>query len=308
MSDEYHEKMKGKTVEEHKQYQRELYNSLLKYYDLDKPLPVRVVLRAFKAATLRFGEAKTMSTPQYTRYARGNSRKVIDIIYEAFPPTLILFISTTVLCAIISIVLGIIKARYSGSLLDKFTTMCTMVFSATPAWWVAGVLVLIFVYKLDILPFGSMYSSPPPEGEFALFVDRLKHIILPVVSVILVTFWKNAYLIKNLVLLPLQEDYVTAARGRGIPEKRILFGHVLRTSSPAIVNMSVLVIVLSFGGNIILEQILAWPGIGMLLWQAIRSNDVPVMMGILTIMTVLYVLAIIIIDIIHGFLDPRIKH
>lgn len=296
------------TNEEIEQYRKDVIKRLEKYYDLDKPIYVRIVFRAFKAMTFNLGRAKTMRTPHYTRYAKRNSPYVKDLILEALPPTLILFVTTSILGVIISIILGIKKAQFANSSFDKITSILMMCFSGTPSWWIGSILILIFVLKLDILPFGAMNSSPPPTGTTAFLLDRAKHMILPVMAVLVVRFWDSAYLIRNIIMVPMEKDFITAARGRGLPEKKIIYGHALRTASPAIVDMAVLTIVLSFSGDIILEQVLAWPGIGMLLWQAIRSNDIPVMMGILTTVTMLYVTALILIDITYGFLDPRIGH
>ncbi len=288
-------------------YKKQLQASLEKYFCLDKPIGQRIIWRTYNAVTFNFGEAQFLSTTKTFQKPKVSS-KVIDIILENLPATLILFVTTTFICIIISIFLGIKKAQHSNTFLDRSTSLLTMVFAGTPPWWLGSFFILFFVYYLKILPFGSLNSSPPPEGAIAFFFDRILHMSIPVISVVLVRFWGSAYLIKYLITEPLQQDYIAAARGRGIPEKKILFGHALRVASPGILTMSILSLISSVGGDIILEIALAWPGIGLLLWHAIEWNDVPVMMGILTIITLIYCVSLLLLDIIYAFLDPRIQY
>jgi peptide/nickel transport system permease protein len=98
-----------------------------------------------------------------------------------------------------------------------------------------------------------------------------------------------------------------AARARGIPERKVLFGHTLRTSMPAIMTMAILGLFGSIAGNIIVEGIFGWPGIGNLYFIAVQQNDVPVLMATLSIETLLNMVGFVILDIVYGLLDPRIK-
>lgn len=295
------EEMYGKTLEEIHEMRKEIERSMLSSYGLDKPIYVRIFTRAFKAVCFDFGDSRGLQTIK-------KSRRVKDIIMEALPNTVILFVTTTIISVFLAIIVGILKAKYVNSWFDRITSIITMFFYGMPSWIIGSFLVLFFVYYLKILPFGSLYSVPPPEGPLLLFIDRLKHMSIPLMSVVLVRFWPNAFMIKNIVLEPLQQDFITAARGRGLPEHRVMFGHALRTASPAIVTMSLLSIIMAFSGDIVLEQVLAWPGLGLLLWKAISINDLPVMMGVLTSLTLIFVVALILLDLIYAFLDPRIQY
>ena len=148
--------------------------------------------------------------------------------------------------------------------------------------------------------------SPTPQG-LAGFFDFLWHLSLPLLTLVLLTVWGTGYLTRNIVLSNLQEDYVMAARARGISERRVLFGHTLRTAMPAIMTLAVLGLFSSIAGNIIVEGIFGWPGIGKLYFVAVQANDVPILMATLSIETLFNMLGFILLDIIYGFLDPRIK-
>ncbi|HOW99781.1 MAG TPA: ABC transporter permease, partial [Deltaproteobacteria bacterium] len=175
-----------------------------------------------------------------------------------------------------------------------------------PTWWLAMMLILFFVYGLKWFPSGGVNSVPTPEG-FMFILDRLWHMTLPVLTLILLGFWGLAFVVRNIVLSILQEDYIMSARARGIPENKVLFGHTMRTAAPPLVTIALLSLLSSISGAIIFEGIFSWPGLGNLYWVAVQQNDIPVLMGDLAMSTGLYQAGLVILDLIYGFLDPRIK-
>lgn len=134
--------------------------------------------------------------------------------------------------------------------------------------------------------------------------------LLPILSIILIRLWQSAYMTKSLLLPSLQEDFIQAARGRGLSERRIVYGHALRSASPGLSTMSVLVFVSSFGGDILLEKVLAWPGLGKLLWDATSAfnPDIFLISGISTVLALIYCISIVLLDIVYLCLDPRIRY
>jgi peptide/nickel transport system permease protein len=130
---------------------------------------------------------------------------------------------------------------------------------------------------------------------------------LPLLTLVILGVWSTAYLTRNIVLSNLQEDYVMAARARGVPEGIVLFGHTLRSSMPAIMTIAILGLFSSIAGNIIVEGIFGWPGLGNLYFVAVQTNDVPVLMGTLAIETLVNMLGFVILDLVYGLLDPRVK-
>jgi peptide/nickel transport system permease protein len=175
-----------------------------------------------------------------------------------------------------------------------------------PSWWVGMLLLMLFVYIIPIFPSGGMTSIPPRHG-FLGFIDLLYHMALPLITLVVIGFWGTALLTRNIVLGVLQDDYIMAARARGLPERRVLFGHTLRTAAPPIITIALLSLLGSVFGSIILEGIFSWPGMGNLYWIAVQQNDVPVILGLLSVTTGLYMAGLVVLDLIYGFLDPRIK-
>ncbi len=181
-----------------------------------------------------------------------------------------------------------------------------MIVYGMPSWWVGMLLLMLFVYIIPIFPSGGMTSIPPRYGLLG-FLDLLYHMALPLITLVVIGFWGMALLTRNIVLGVLQDDYIMAARARGLPERRVLFGHTLRTAAPPIITIALLSLLGSVFGSIILEGIFSWPGMGNLYWIAVQQNDVPVILGLLSVTTGLYMAGLVLLDLIYGFLDPRIK-
>jgi peptide/nickel transport system permease protein len=272
---------------------------LVHRYHLDEPFLARVVLRAADTLLLRFGTSTIMKS------SRGE-RDVWAIILEALPRSALVFTTAVVLEIGIAVWLGLKKAQKPGGLLDRATSIGTMVVYGMPSWWVGMILIMALAYGVPLFPSGGMHGVPPPRG-LAAVADLLHHMALPVLTLAITGFWGVAYLTRNIVLGVLQEDYIAAARARGMPEHRVLFGHALRTAAPPIVTIALLSLVGSVFGNIVLEGIFSWPGMGNLYWIAVEQNDVPVILGLLAVTTGLYMLALVALDLVYGLLDPRIK-
>lgn len=274
---------------------QEKYNQ----YHLNDPLLSRIFFRAVRTIGFDYGNSTVMK-------ASNGDREVLGIVLEALPRTILLFSSEVILVTILGVALGLYAARKPSGALDRTTSMITMITNGLPAWWLGMIAILFFAYTVPIFPSGGIHSNPAPTG-FMGFLDLLAHLALPLLTMTFLGVWGTAYLSRNIFLSNLQEDYVMAARARGIPERKVLFGHTLRTSMPAIMTMAILGLFGSIAGNIIVEGIFNWPGIGNLYFVAVQQNDVPVLMATLAIETLMNMAGFIILDIIYGFLDPRIK-
>jgi len=268
-------------------------------HHLDQSYALRVFWRARDSLAFDFGDSTIMRAPN-------GDRSVVGIIGEALPRTILLFSSEVILVVVLGVVLGLYAARKPNGLLDRSISTSTMITNGLPSWWLGMLMIMAFSYALPIFPSGGLRSNPAPIGIMAA-ADILRHLALPLATLVFLGVWGSAYLIRNIVLSSLQEDYVMAARARGIPERRVLFGHCLRTSLPAILTLAVLSLFSSIAGNIIVEGVFGWPGIGNLYFIAVQQSDIPVLMGTLSIETFINMLGFVLLDFIYGFLDPRIK-
>jgi peptide/nickel transport system permease protein len=292
-------RLRNFTSEQVQQWRADREVFLIHRYHLDEPFLSRVFWKTVDTITFRFGNSTIIKSSQ-------GERDVWTIILETLPRTAILFTSAIILEIVIAIWLGLKKAQRPGGLLDRSTSIGTMIVYGMPSWWVGMLLLMLFVYIIPIFPSGGMTSIPPRHG-FLGFIDLLYHMALPLITLVLIGFWGTALLTRNIVLGILQDDYIMAARARGLPERRVLFGHTLRTAAPPIITIALLSLLGSVFGSIILEGIFSWPGMGNLYWIAVQQNDVPVILGLLSVTTGLYMAGLVVLDLIYGFLDPRIK-
>lgn len=280
-------------------FQEQRRSDLITLYRLDRPLIERIMFRTVNTITLNFGKSTIIKS------ARGD-RDVLLIIGEALPRSLILFTVAAGIQILVGIVIGLKKAQHPGSLLDRATSFMTMFVYGMPTFWLAMIVILFFVYQLKLFPSGGLHTVPPPAG-FMYYLDMLWHLALPLLTLLMIGFWGVSFVVRNVVLSILQEDYIMSARARGIPENKVLFGHTLRTAAPPLITISLLSLLGSISGAIIFEGIFSWPGLGNLYWIAVQQNDIPVLMGNLAISVGLYQAGLVALDLTYGFMDPRIK-
>ena len=271
-----------------------------KLYGLDKPLFERILLRVGEQLRLKFGKSHSLKS-------RSGSSEVKDIILEALPRTILLFTTGQIVVILIGLYLGLKAAQKAGSVLDQSLSVFALLSYSLPMWWTGMLFIILFSFYLNIFPSGGMMSVPPPENLLSKILDLLYHLTLPMFTYVFVVFGGWAYTTRNVVLTQLQEDFVMAARAKGVPENRVLYGHVLRASAPPIVTMTIGSLLGSIGGAMISEVVFNWPGMGRLYWTAVIQNDVPVLLGNTTISIILFLASLIVMDLMYMYLDPRVR-
>lgn len=291
--------LRNATPQQIANYRENRRAELYERYHLNEPVFQRIIWRTIDTLTFNYGSATSMRSAS-------QSQEVKDIIFEALPNSILLFTTYMLISFIIGLFLGMKNAQKPGSLLDRSTSVGALVSMSLPSWWLGMVFMMIFCYTFRIFPTGGIHSVPLPQGIY-YYLDILYHMALPLITLVVIGFWGNAYIVRNLAVSALQEDFVTSARARGLPEKKVLYGHTLRTISPAVVTMGVLMLLSSIGGNLIFEGIFSWPGLGRVYWVALQQNDIPVLVADLSITTGVFIMGVVFLDLIYGFLDPRIK-
>ena len=143
-------------------------------------------------------------------------------------------------------------------------------------------------------------------GELAL--DMLKHLVLPVATLTLISFAGTMLLTRNSMLETIREDYVMAARAKGLPEKQVRDRHAARNAMLPVVTSLVYSLIFAIDGSVIIESVFSWPGTGLTLLQAVRSEDLPLVMGAMLFIGLLSLLAHVIVDVLYVYLDPRIRY
>ncbi|RLI06310.1 ABC transporter permease, partial [Candidatus Bathyarchaeota archaeon] len=266
---------------------------------LDQPFLIRSFRYLYDALTLNLGRAMYMTSDS-------GSRQVKLIILERLPQTVLLFTTATVLNFVIHMFLGLYLSRNYGSFFDKLVIALAPT-SSIPGWFYGIFLIMIFASWLHLLPYGGLVDYPPPEDPFLYALSVLKHMILPLSSWVIANFFLGIYSSRTFFLIFSTEDYVEVAKAKGLPPRDIEIRYILRPSLPPIITSLALSLIASWGGAIITETVFNWPGLGLVTYQAIQYFDVPVIVGITVIYAYLLAATVLILDIIYGILDPRIK-
>lgn len=276
----------------------ETQSAKIRQYHLGEAWGFRVFWRALDILTFRFGNSTSLKS------ASGD-RNVVAIVFEALPNTLFLFGAEAILVFVIGGYIGLRAARKPGSWLDRLASVLPMALNGFPPWWVGMLALMLFSYAIPLFPSGGVHVNPAPGGVAGI-LDYLWHMLLPLLTIVGLNVWNTAWLIRNLVADGYSKDFVSFARARGLSETKVA-NHVLSVLRPAIVTMVVLGLLQSLSGNILVEGIFNWPGLGSLYFSAVQQSDVPVLMAILALQTALNLTGLVILDLSYGWLDPRIR-
>jgi len=258
---------------------------------LDKPLWVQygVWLKNLVHGNLGFS---------YTNY-----EPVTKILGQRIGPTLLLMGTAMLVAYLIAIPVGIVSATKQYSALDYGITGASFIGISIPAFFFGLFGIYIFAIKLHWLPTGGMYQL----GGEASFLDRLRHLILPVLVLSAAIAGKMVRYVRSSMLDVLNQDYLRTARAKGLKEVFVIGRHALKNALIPIITVIGLDIPLLIGGAVVTEQIFQWPGIGQLTIQSIGARDYPVLMAINLLSAAFVVLANLLTDVAYRIADPRIK-
>lgn len=237
-------------------------------------------------------------------YSYRTKEAVLPMITERLGPTLLITVTSVVLALCIAIPLGTLAAYKPYSAWDYLSSGLSLTGVAIPSFFAAVVLIYIFCVKLGVLPNSGMYDSASSPNLPSL----LRHMILPVA---VLTFQQVGNFIRqtrNSMLEVFEEDYVTMARAKGLNERQVVFGHVMRNALIPIVTAVGMSVPFLIGGAVLVEKIFSWPGLGSLMVQSINYKDYPTIMGITVFISITVLMCNILVDIIYGILDPRIRY
>ncbi|TYB37310.1 MAG: ABC transporter permease [Flexistipes sinusarabici] len=271
---------------------------LVKMYNLDEPIHVQYWLWLKKVSVLDFGQSFAL-----------DGMSVTEKIANRLPYTIYLNVMSIILIFIIALPLGILNAYYKDTFFDKISTVMVFMGFAVPTFWLALLCMYFFGIQLGWLPISGLMSYNFSElSLWGKFVDLVKHSILPVGVSVFGSLAGLSRYARNSMLDVLNNDYVTAARARGLSERKVLFRHALKNALLPIITIIGLSIPGLIGGSVIFESIFSIPGMGQLFYQSVMMRDYPVVMGILVIGALLTLAGNLIADILYAVVDPRIRY
>jgi peptide/nickel transport system permease protein len=264
-------------------------------------------------------------------WAAALGQNVIKVVLARVPYTLLLILTSTVFALLLAVPAGLYSALHPYSDGDMLVTMVSFLSLAMPPFWVGLMLVSIFFTGLDWLPSGGIVSREMLDRgdiltamghvltlgltnkqsagyEWQLISDGIKHLILPTMTLSLLSIARWSRFVRAAVRDILDQDFVRTAQAYGVPWRRIILRHVLRNGLIPLITVMTLDIPALFTGAIITEIVFYWPGIGKLYLDGIKFADWPLIQGLLIINTVLIVFGNLIADLSYAVADPRIKY
>jgi len=230
-------------------------------------------------------------------------RPVIDMLLERIPNSLQLTVASFVVTLIVGVPLGVIAALNLGKPIDHAIRIFSVAGHAVPAFWLGLIFVLVLGVQLRWFPIGSMNAV----GKDADVLDRLWHLIGPVLVLSIGGIAGLPRILRTEVLEVVAQDYVRTARGKGLGERAIIARHVLRNALIPVVTLFGGILAVFFSGSLIIEQIFNWPGLGRLTYEAALSKDYPLLQAAVVLSSVLLILSYILRDIAYTRVDPRVK-
>ncbi|MEX1004455.1 MAG: ABC transporter permease [Acidimicrobiia bacterium] len=231
-----------------------------------------------------------------------SGQPVTGIVLQRLPATMTLAGAALVIALAVSLPLGILSAIRSGSKLDYLATTASQVGVSVPDFWAGIMYILVFSLTLSWLP---------PSGYTQLSNDPLgwlSHLVLPAFTVGLISGSILFRFVRSAVLEALNQDYVRTARAKGLSQMRVIRDHVLPNAWIPIVTVVGLQLGFLLGGVVVVELIFAWPGLGRLALLAVEDRDFTVLQGTVLYIAFIFLLINLIVDIIYGWLDPRIRY
>jgi peptide/nickel transport system permease protein len=277
--------------------EQQSFQELIKIYGLDKPLHEQYWNWLKRIVRLDFG-----------RSFAPHGRPVLDMIRERLPITLTLNVVEMLIIVALAVPVGVTSATRQYSAFDKSTTVFVFVGFATPDFWLAVMLQILFGVHLGWLPISGLRL---PVWEYLPFWqqqwDFASHLILPITVATFGGLAGFSRYMRQSMLEVIRQDYVQSARAKGLPESVVIGKHALRNAMLPIVTVLGLSLPGLIGGSVIVETIFAIPGMGQLMVQAVYERDYPVIMANLVVVASLTLVANLIADLSYSLIDPRIR-
>ncbi len=277
----------------------EQQEALLVQFGLDKPLWQQYFIYIGNLLQGELGQSFFYRKP------------VGEVLMNAFPNTIVLTMGALVVAYLFGIPVGAYLAWKRGTWIEGVGIPTVLATRAAPEFWLGMILLAVFAFNLGWFPSGGANTAGAEfNSEFARFtsVDFLWHLVLPALSLALYLQGLPLLLMRSNMLEVMQEEFVTMARMKGLSEWAIIMRHAARNALLPVVTTFALSIGLSVGGNVVVETVFSWPGLGRLLVGAVASSDFPLAQGAFLLITLVLVSMNFIADLLYHVLDPRVSH
>lgn len=282
--------------------------NLRREFNLDKPLHEQLYLFLAGALQGDLGNSYVKRAP------------VIELIAERLPATIELALGALIFSLVVAVPIGITSAVRQYSVLDRVSMAGAFLGISMPAFWLGILLMLIFSVRLQWLPVagridyvvelqsvtGLHVLDSLLTGNGEALISSLRHLVLPSISLGAAMAATVARILRSSMLEVLRQDYVMLARAKGLAEFLVVVKHALRNALIPTVTVVGLQVGVLLGGNMIVETVFGWPGLGRLVVQAIFSRDFPLVQGAVMVYAFIFVMANLIVDVLYTYLNPKI--
>lgn len=265
-------------------------------YNLDKPLITQFFTYIYRLVQGDLGESYYSNQP------------VTSLIAERMGASLLLSGTSAILAFVIGTLLGLTAGKKENRWQDKVLSAGTYVANAMPSFWLGMMLIFVFASHLGWLPTQGMYTLRENYTGLARYIDLGKHLILPVITLVIVQIPGYFRITKSSVIQVMTDDYVTTFRVTGMSEQKIFTKYVLKNAILPVITLFGINLAYIVAGSTLVETVFSWQGIGILMYTAISKRDYNVLMGTYLIIAVSVAVFMILVDLIYAKLDSRIHY
>lgn len=282
---------------EGKRISAEYRENLRRIYGLDRSLPEQYVIWLGAVARGDWGMSYSSQRP------------AASVILDALPATLLLASAALVIQYTVGIALGIAAARRRGRAADHLIRIGSLLLYSQPPFWLGLMAILLFSLAWPILPAGHMRSVGAEDlTPAARFLDLLRHMALPCLVLGLTEAGATARFVRGSLLEVLGQEYIRAARAKGLSERRVVWMHGLRNILPLLLQLLALSASGLLSGSLVTEVIFSWPGLGRLTFEAILSRDYTLVLATTAFTAAIVLACNLVADVLHALADPRVRN
>jgi peptide/nickel transport system permease protein len=267
---------------------------LRREWGLDQSMPVRFLIYMESLLTLDLGWSVAVSAP------------VVEAILVRLPNTILLMGSAILVSAGLGALLGAIGAMRRGSALDTLINASGLALNAMPNFWLALILIVVFVVTLGWFPLSGTTTLRGPTDPLGKALDIAWHMVLPVLTLALTYMAIYMRLMRGAMIETRSSSWVRAARARGLPPGRVVRGHIARPALLPVVTMLGLQAGTMLGGSVVIETVFSIPGLGNLAYLAVSRRDLPLVAGVVLAGTLMVIVINLLVDISYSRIDPRV--
>ena len=270
--------------------------SLKQTFGLDKSAGEQYVLYLKNFVTLDWGISYVSREP------------VIHLVVQALANTILLITAAFILTTVVGVVLGVVAGTHAGRLADSSIVTSSLALWSMPTFWLGLILVFVFSSWAGGLPVAGMQTfGASYNNVLEAVADIAAHLILPTATLVVGSIAQYTLIMRNSLVNVLEEDYVTTARAKGLPRRRILWGHAVPNALLPTFTLTWLNIGIFLSTTIQVEVVFSWPGLGSLIYASVNQRDYPVLEVAFLMIAVVVIVANLLNDLLYPLLDPRIK-